>query len=120
MEALFKKMEGMTPNPVDALTSSRMIFRIKLTQPNALITINGRKRPVSVVYGISNGRADLEIEMTAETLHLILLDEYSIKKGFSAGELKARGPIWKALSFAEIFQKGRSFYPQVLADHGLG
>jgi len=30
-----------------------------------------------------------------------------------------RGPIWKALSFADIFQKGRVFYPRVLKDQGL-
>lgn len=120
MQALFESMRGMTPDPVDALVSSHMVFRINLTDPEAHITINSRKRPVTIEYGSTNGRADLEIGMTAETLHLILLDEYSIKQGFSNGELKVRGPIWKALSFADIFQKGRAFYPQVLKDQGLG
>jgi hypothetical protein len=120
MQSLFERMSVLTPDPVDALVSSHMVVRIKLTEPDAQITINGRKRPVNVEYGSSNGRADLEIGMQAETLHLILLDKYSIKQGFSNGELKVRGPIWKALSFADIFQKGRIFYPQVLEEYDLG
>ena len=120
MQALFEQMSGLNPDPVDALVSSHIVIRINLTEPDAQITINGRKRPVTIDYGFVNGRADLEIGMKAETLHRILLDEYSIKRGFSNGELKVRGPIWKALSFADIFQKGRKFYPQVLKDCGLG
>lgn len=120
MQALFESMRDMTPNPVDALFSSHMIIRLNLTDPDAHITINGRQRPVTIDYGSSGGRADMEIGMAADILHLILLDEYSIKQGFSNGELKIRGPIWKALTFADIFQKGRTFYPQVLKDQGLG
>jgi hypothetical protein len=119
MQSLFERMNGLTPDPVDALVSSRMVVRIKLTEPEAQITINGRNRPVNIDYGSSNGRADLEIGMKAELLHLILLDEYSIKQGFSNGELKVRGPIWKALSFVDIFQKGRAYYPQVLEEYNL-
>ena len=48
------------------------------------------------------------------------LDKYSIKQGFANGELQVRGPIWKALSFADIFQKGRAYYPDVLKDQGFG
>ena len=119
MQALFERMRDMKPDPVNALVSSRMIICIHLTDPEAYITINGRNRPVKIDYGPSNSRADMEIEMTADQLHLILLDEYSIKRGFSKGELKVRGPIWKALSFADIFQKGRVYYPQVLKQQGL-
>ena len=120
MQSLFERMSTFTPDPVDALVSSHMVVRINLSEPDAQITINGRKRPVSIDYGSSNGRSDLEIGMKAETLHLILLDEYSIKQGFSNGELRVRGPIWKALSFADIFQKGRAYYPQVLKEYDLG
>ena len=116
MQTLFDHMSDITPDPVDALVSSRMNIRINLTDPTAIINIYGRRRPVSIDYGTSNGRADLEIGMTADTLHLILLDKYSIKTGFSNGELKVRGPIWKALSLVDIFQSGRTFYPQVLKD----
>ena len=120
MQLLFERMRDLTPDPVDALVSSHLVVRIKLIEPDAQITINGRQRPVNIGYGSSNSRADLEIGMKAETLHLILLDEYSIKQGFSNGELKVRGPILKALSFADIFQKGRMYYPQVLKEYDLG
>ncbi len=119
MQTLFESMSKTNPDPVDALVSSHMVIRINLSDPDAHITINGRKRPVTIDYGLTNGRADMEIGMASETLHLILLDEYSVKQGFSNGEIKVRGPIWKAVSFVDIFQKGRVFYPQVLKDQGL-
>ena len=120
MQALFERMRDMKPDPIEALVSSHMVICLNLTNPEAHITIHGRQRPVRVDYGPPNGRVDMEIGMTADTLHLILLDQYSIKRGFTNGEIKLRGPIWKALSFAEVFQKGRTYYPQVLADQGLG
>lgn len=119
MQALFDNLQDMKPDPIDALVSTHMKIRINIKDPDAIITINGRKRPVTVDYGLLNGRADLELEMAADTLHLILLDSYSVKDGFTKGELKVRGPIWKALSFSEIFQKGRVYYPKVLEDHNL-
>jgi putative sterol carrier protein len=120
MQALFESMRDMQPDPIDALVSSHMVIRLALTNPDAHITIHGRQRPVRVDYGPPNGRADMEIGMMADTLHLILLDQYSVKQGFMNGEIKLRGPIWKALSFVDVFQKGRTFYPQVLQDQGLG
>jgi hypothetical protein len=119
MQALFDSMKEGDPDPVRTMASSRLTFRVSLTDPTAHITINSRKRPVSIDYGAPNMRADLEIGMSAQTLHLILLDQYSIKQGFSNGELKVRGPIWKALSFADIFKQGRTFYPKVLQEQGL-
>ena len=120
MQALFESLRGIKPDPVDALVSTHMVIHLNLTNPDAHITINGRKRPVTIGYGPPKGRADIEIGMTADTLHLILLDEYSVKDGFSKGELKVRGPIWKALSLVDIFQSSKAYYPQILQDHGLG
>ncbi|HBX70696.1 MAG TPA: hypothetical protein DEH25_15275 [Chloroflexi bacterium] len=120
MQALFEHLRHETPNPVDTLVSSRLNILITLSDPEAHININGRKRPVEVKYGTTNGRADLEISMTADQLHQILLDEYSIKTGFANGELKVRGPVWKTLAFADIFIQGRTYYPEVLREQGLG
>lgn len=119
MQMLFEQLRHENPNPIDTLVASHLSIRLKLTNPAAQILINGKKRPVEVSYGLTNGRVDLEIEMTADHLHQILLDEYSIKKGFANGELKVRGPVWKTLAFADIFMKGRTYYPQVLQKQGL-
>ena len=119
MQAMFEQLRHETPNPVDTLVSSRLSIRLNLSDPEAHILIDGKKRPVEVKYGLTNGRVDLEIEMSADHLHQILLDEYSIKKGFANGELKVRGPVWKTFAFADIFTKGRTYYPQILIDQGL-
>ena len=120
LRALFESLRDENPNPVDTLVATRLNIRISLTDPEAQITIKARQPPVEVIYGEADGRADLEIGMTADQMHLILLDEYSIKTGFTNGELKVRGQVWKALSLADIFIKGRTYYPKVLQDHGMG
>jgi hypothetical protein len=119
MQALFERLRHETPNPVDTLVATRLNIRISLSVPDAQITINARRPPVEVTYGNANGRVDLEIGMTADQMHLILLDEYSIKTGFANGELKVRGQVWKALSLADIFIKGRTYYPLILQENGL-
>jgi hypothetical protein len=120
LQALFDQLRHETPNPINTLVGSHLSIRLILRDPEAQITINGKKQPVEVNYGPAIGRADLEVAMTADQLHLILLDEYSIKTGFANGELKVRGPVWKTLTFADIFIKGRIYYPQVLQELGLG
>ena len=119
MQALFERLHDESSNPVDTLVSTRLSIRISLSDPTAQITINGKKRPVEITYGQVDHRTDLDIQMTADQLHLILLDDYSIKKGFTSGELRVRGPVWKTLSLADIFRKGRTYYPEVLREQGL-
>jgi len=119
MQALFENMSNMSPDPVDALVSTHMVISVQLTDPDARITIHGRRRPVRIEYGAPNGRADLVIGMTSEILHRILLDDYSVKQGFMKGDLTVQGPIWKAMSFVDVFKNGREFYPKILQDQGL-
>jgi hypothetical protein len=119
MAAFFDQVQDMEPNPVEALISARLILRLRLSSPDAMITVSGRQSPIRIDYGETNGRADLEIAMTAEIFHLILLDAYSTKQGFMNGEIQVKGPIFKALAFVDFFVKGRALYPQILEEQKL-
>ena len=110
LETLFEHLREDASNPVDALVASRLVVRFQLEDPPASITINGRRKPVQVIYGDSPVRPVLEAQLSADTLHHVLLDEIS---------LKVRGPVWKTRSMAEILRQGRAYYPQVLRDHHL-
>ena len=124
LRQLFERVREETPNPVDALVSTRLAIRLQLSQPQAVITIYGRRRPVEIAYGnsspISQQRADLEAELTADTLHYILLDELSLKKAIANRQLKVRGPVWRTKPLAEILDQGKKHYPQILREQGLG
>jgi hypothetical protein len=101
------------------ISSSHLIIRLKTDAPSAEFTLNGRKRPVQVTYGLSRQRPTLDIELAADTLHCILLGRLSLKKALANGDLLVQGPAWKVMILADLFYRGREIYPQVLQDHGL-
>ena len=107
------------PGAADAILASHMIMRLRTSNPEGEIALNGRKRPLQVSYGPAGLRPTLDIEMTADTLHAILLNELSLKKALANGQLKVRGPIWKAQALADLFYQGRDIYPQILREQCL-
>lgn len=117
--ALFARIEGADPGAADAILASRLVICLRTTAPAAELTINGRQHPVQTTFGPSRLRPTLDIELAADTLHRILLGEQSMKKALANGQLKVRGPVWKAMALADLFRRGQALYPQVLSEQGL-
>jgi hypothetical protein len=119
MQNLFERLAEKRPGPMDALSASRLTIRFKLKEPSAEILVNGRMQPARLMYGSSSLRPDLDVELSADLLHQILLDEASIKKSIAARQLKVTGPVWKTTLLADILQEGKSIYPAILRENGL-
>jgi len=120
IQAILARIQQEAPAEIEAIITSNLIIRLRCSELNAQITLNGRRRPLQATYGRSSLRPHLDIELTGDTLHHILLGELSLKKALSSKLMKVRGPIWKAFALAGFFQKGQAFYPQVLRELGLG
>ena len=118
-KALFARIEESDPGAADAVLASRLVVRLRCAEPDAQITINGRRRPVHTTYGPSRLRPTLDIELAADTLHRIMLGEQSMKSALAAGLLQVRGQVWKALALAELFRRSQALYPRVLEEQGL-
>ncbi len=116
MQVLFERIRLSATNPVDNLQASKLVIRIRLDNPQAEITVNGRMQPVRVLYGESTLRPDLDVSMAADTLHLILKHEISLKQAIANRQMKVIGPIWRTKPLADILNEGRLLYPQVLKD----
>ncbi len=115
MQALFEGLRSRPGNPVDALGRSRLVIRLQLAAPEGVILIDGRARPVSVTCGKGKAtRPDLDVYLSSETLHRILLDELSLKEALARKQITVRGPVWKTFSLADIFREGRALYPQIV------
>ena len=119
MKALFSRIEQKDPGAADAVSSSRLLIRLRCTEPDGELTINGRQRPAQITYGPSAARPVLDIELAADTLHMILLGEQSMTKALANGMLKVRGPALKAMTLAELFRGGQELYPEILQEQGL-
>jgi hypothetical protein len=118
-EQLIARIQQEDSGAADAVLQSRMVTRLKTTEPSAEFSLDGRRRPVQVLYGASQTRPTLTIELTGDMLHGILLGELSLKKTLASGTIKVRGPVWRVTALADLFYRGRTIYPQVLRDQGL-
>lgn len=115
LKSLFERIRTADGSATRAVAEARLIIRIRTQEPAAEISINGRKTPVMVSYGPTPLRPDLDIELSADVLHEILLGRQSMKNAFTRGQLKVKGPFWKAFALEGIFREGQRIYPQIFA-----
>lgn len=118
VKALFTRIAEEEPGAADAVLASRMVIRLRCTEPDAEITINGRQRPLETTFGPTRLRPTLEIVLAADTLHAIMLGELKIRTAVADGRLQARGPVWKAGALADLFRQGQELYREVLREQG--
>ena len=95
------------------------MIRLRTSEPEGEIALDGRQPPLKSSFGPSTCSLELDIQMSADTLHRILLGELQLGKALSGGLLKVKGPILKTLPLAELFHQGRRDYPDVLRELGL-
>jgi hypothetical protein len=118
VQALFALIEEKEPGAADAVLASRLVIRLHCTDPEAEITINGRRRPLETTFGPNSLRPTLDIKLAPNTLHAIMLGDLGLKKALADGLLEVRGPVWKAKALADLFQQAQDLYRQVLREEG--
>jgi putative sterol carrier protein len=114
LEVLFSTLQAQEPQAVEALARSRLAIRIRLSEPAALVAINGRAHPVEIKYGVDGMRPDLDIELSADSLHAILMGELSLKRALASGAMRVRGPVWKTSARGRILKRGKLLDTQIL------
>lgn len=112
LQQLFNKIKE-DPNAVRSVASSRIVIRLQISAPAAVVTIDGRGNPVKVDYGPASSRPDLEVSLSADSLHQILLGELSLRKAVAGGQMKVKGPFWKTFALQEILRQGQALYPAI-------
>ena len=114
--ALFARIAKNDPGAAAAILASRLVIRVRCTGPNGEFTLDGRQRPLQTSFGPTKQRPTLDIELSADTLHHIMLGELSLKTALANGKLAVRGPVWKAMALADLFRHSQGLYPQVLKE----
>lgn len=118
-QALFERVQQEEPGAADQIIFARLVIRLRCMEPTAEITINGRHRPLQTFFGPGNVRPELEVELTGNTLHQILLGQLTLKKALATRLLKVKGPVWRTAALYELFERGQTLYPQILREKGL-
>ncbi|MCP4417312.1 MAG: SCP2 sterol-binding domain-containing protein [Chloroflexi bacterium] len=114
---LFAQIEADLPQATDSLLKAKICIRFNCSEPNAGLTINARKRPLQIDYGRSTHKPDLDVDVTGEALHQILLGNLSLTKAVGSKKVKPKGPVWKVMALADLFFHAQKIYPDVFAAH---
>lgn len=119
LKTLFGRMAAFAPGAAQPDGHPRLVIRLRCTQPEASVVINGRKLPPEITYGATPLRPDLDVELTADALHRILLADLPLRKALSSGQMKVRGQILKTHALEFVLHQGQAVYPQIAREMGL-
>jgi hypothetical protein len=120
LKTLFSRVEQQYPSATQSVLASRMSICLRCSEPPAQVFINGRSKTVQISYGSPQHRPDLDVQLTADSLHYILLGELRLRKAIGSGAMKVKGPVLKIFPLEEILHAGQSIYPQLAREQGLG
>ena len=118
-QQLFALIEEKDPLAAAALLKSRLIIRLQLTQPTGEVIINGYGTAVATHFGANGTKPDLDIALSGDTLHAILLGQITLTKALGSGKLIVKGPVWKAIVLADLFRQSQTLYPDILREQGI-
>ena len=82
LRRVFEKVKER-PDAIDSFTSSNLVIRLRLTDLDAEVLLDGRQPPMEVFFGARPGKADLELTMTADLLHEVWCGRRKLKDAFS-------------------------------------
>lgn len=118
LQDLFGRVEADMPQATDALLKAKLCIQFNISEPAATLLINAKERPLQIEYGRSNSlKPDLDVDITGEALHQILLGQLSLTKAVGSKKVKPKGPVWKVMALADLFYHAQKIYPDIFADH---
>lgn len=118
-DGLFVRMLAEYPEAIQPMYRSRLIVRLSTSNPAGQIWVNARHNPLRTSFGNNSLRPELDIHLSADNLHQILIGRLSLPKAVGNGAVKVRGPILKVAALSDLFVKGQVVYPAVLQAQGI-
>jgi hypothetical protein len=118
MGALFDELQRNNPKATRGIERGRMTIRFSCHDPEGIINIDGGQRPPAVTYGPTWHAVDLDIGLSADTLHHIMLGQQGIRNAMSSNLMRVDGSIFKALTLADLFTQAQKIYPDIIAQYG--
>ena len=98
------------PDAIESFTASNLVVRLRLTEPDAEVLLDGRQPPLEVFFGPRPGKADLELTMAADTLHLVWSGQRKLRDLFFGGQIQTSGNLFRAMELADLFREAERVY----------
>jgi putative sterol carrier protein len=119
-EALYTRMFAQiaTNDGMDALVADRMVIRFRLRRPDIELWVDGRSKPVATSFGPHDLDATLTADLTADSMHELLLGTLPLGRAMLLRKLKVRGSKSRAIKLESLLHAMQAVYPD-LADEML-
>jgi alkyl sulfatase BDS1-like metallo-beta-lactamase superfamily hydrolase len=101
---------------LDDVVKRKTVVRFRVTDPDVEMLVDGRVAPLSVSFGPSGTKATLTIDLSADSLHEVLLGTLPLGKAMSSGRLKVKGSMLKAMRLQGLFHAFQADYPALAAE----
>ncbi|GMQ79097.1 MAG: hypothetical protein BMS9Abin02_1652 [Anaerolineae bacterium] len=118
-DLLFKEVQTRDSKAAEKVQKAKVLIRFYLQDPEASIIINGRRNPATITFDDMRIRPEVDVKMSADTFHHIILGDERLSKSLANGSMKIRGPARKALALADLFKQCQDLYPEILREQGI-
>jgi putative sterol carrier protein len=112
---LFDRIESDDPDGMDDLVDQEMVIRFRIKQPDVELWIDGRSKPVQTTFGPHDLDATLTAELTADSLHELLLGTLGLASAMLFRKLKVQGSKSKAMKLESLLHTMQAVYPDLVA-----
>jgi putative sterol carrier protein len=117
-EALFTRMFDRIgtddPDGMDELVEQKMVIRFRVREPDVELWIDGRSKPVQTSFGAQELVASLTADLTANSLHELLLRTLPRGRAILFGKLKVEGSKSKAMKLESLLHAMQAVYPRMV------
>jgi hypothetical protein len=118
-DLLFKEVQTRDSKAAEKVQKAKVLIRFFLQEPEASIIINGRRNPATITFDDLRIRPEVDVKMSADTFHHIILGEVRLAKSLANSSMKIKGPARKALALADLFKECQDLYPEILRKQGI-
>ena len=106
------------PDAIESFTSSNLVIRLRLTEPDAEVLLDGRQPPLEIFLGPRPGKADLELTMAADILHEVWSGQRKLKDLFFGGQIQTSGNVFSAMKLVDLFREAERAYALIQRSDG--
>lgn len=116
LRAVFSEMfdEVADDDGMDGLVAQQMVINFRLHDPSIDIWVDGRSRPVATAFEPIGVDATLTAELSADSMHELLLGTLPLGKAVLFRKLKVSGSRSGALRLEPLLHACQAVYPGIV------
>ena len=108
---MFDQIESDDPDGMDELVEQRMVIRFQLREPDVELWVDGRSKPVQTSFGALDTEATLSADLTANSMHELLLGTLPLGRALMFRKLKVQGSKSEAMKLESVLHAMQAVYP---------